>query len=141
MTVKKSKFTGRLISVELESYTKPRVVESNMKKWVAYGENNDYFEFLADRYNGSPTHNAVITATTQMIYGLGIDARDKAQDMEGWLRVLALLSKEDLRKTAQDIKLNGNFAWQIITVENEGEKKLEAIVHIPVMAIRSGKAN
>ena len=46
--------------VNLSSYTTPEIKEYNNREWVSYGEDNDYFQFLIDRYNGSPTNNAII---------------------------------------------------------------------------------
>ena len=36
--------------INLSSYTTPKVVEYKNKEWVAYGEDNNYFKFLIDRY-------------------------------------------------------------------------------------------
>ena len=46
--------------VNLASHTTPQVVEDNRKQWVAYGDDNNYFQYLIDRYNGSATNNAII---------------------------------------------------------------------------------
>ena len=48
--------------INLSSYTTPKIIEYRNKEWIAYGEDNDYFKYLIDRYNGSPTNNAVINA-------------------------------------------------------------------------------
>ncbi len=42
--------------VNLSSYTTPVVKEVQGKDWVEYGEDNDYFQYLIDRYNGSPSN-------------------------------------------------------------------------------------
>ena len=46
--------------VNLSSYSTPKVTEFRNKDWVSYGEDNNYFKYLIDRYNGSPTNNAII---------------------------------------------------------------------------------
>ena len=56
----------------LSSYTKPEINESTRYDWVEYGEDNDYFSYLIDRYNGSPTNNASINGIAEMIYGLSL---------------------------------------------------------------------
>ena len=33
---------------------------------------------MIDRYNGSPTNNAIINGISEMIYGKGLDATDSA---------------------------------------------------------------
>ena len=63
--------------VNLSTYTSPAVKEIRNQQWVAYGEDNNYFQHLIDLYNGSPTNNACITALSEMIYGKGLDATDR----------------------------------------------------------------
>ena len=42
--------------LNLSSYTKPEVYESKKNDWVEYGDQNDYFQYLIDRYNLSLIH-------------------------------------------------------------------------------------
>ena len=62
--------------VNLSTYTSPEIVEKSNKEWVSYGTDNNYFSYLIDRYNGSPTNNAIINGISEMIYGKGLDALD-----------------------------------------------------------------
>ena len=62
--------------IQLEAYSQPKIIESNRDKWVEFGENNNFFQFLIDRYNGSTTNNAVINNIVKLIYGRGLDATD-----------------------------------------------------------------
>ena len=45
--------------LNLSTYTSPKIVESKTNEYVSYGEDNNYFQFLIDRYNGSATNNAI----------------------------------------------------------------------------------
>ena len=45
--------------VNLSTYTSPVVKEVRGKDFIEYGEDNNYFQYLIDRYNGSPTNNAI----------------------------------------------------------------------------------
>ena len=56
--------------INLSTYTTPDVKEVANQEWVAYGEDNNYFQYLIDRYNGSPTNNAAINGISQQIYFL-----------------------------------------------------------------------
>ena len=60
--------------LNLSTYTSPKVTEVRGKDWVSYGADNNYYQFLIDRYNGSPTNNAIINGISEMIYGKGLDA-------------------------------------------------------------------
>ena len=128
------------IALNMSSYSKPEIIENSMDDWVGYGEDNDYFKYLADRFNGSPTNNAIITATAMMIYGLGLDCRDKLKDMEGWLEVVGMFDADLLRRTALDLKLYGNFCWQVLSTTEDNVKSIVAVKHVPVQNIRAGKA-
>ena len=65
--------------IGLSSYTRPEVSENGRNEWVEYGDENDYFDYLIDRYNGSPTNNAAINGISEMIYGKGLDATDNKE--------------------------------------------------------------
>ena len=51
---------GKIHIVNMSSYTRPEIVEQYNRDWVEYGEDNNYFDYLIDRYNGSATNNAAI---------------------------------------------------------------------------------
>ena len=53
--------------VNLSTYTTPEIVEKSNKEWVSYGSDNNYFNYLIQRYNGSPTNNAIINGISEMI--------------------------------------------------------------------------
>ena len=53
--------------INLSSYTTPKVVEYKNKEWIGYGDDNNYFKYLIDRYNGSPTNNAIVNAVSAML--------------------------------------------------------------------------
>ncbi len=53
--------------VNLSTYTSPEIVEKSNKEWVSYGTDNNYFSYLIDRYNGSPTNNAIINGIREKI--------------------------------------------------------------------------
>ena len=69
--------------VQLSNYTSPVISENSRKGWVEYGDDNDYFQYLIDRYNGSPTNNAVVSGIIDMIFGQGIDATDSGKTLRG----------------------------------------------------------
>ena len=55
--------------VQLQSYTAPEIKVSKRDNYVTYGSKNSYFQYLIDRYTGSPTNNAVINGVSQMVFG------------------------------------------------------------------------
>ena len=45
--------------LNLNSYEAPKVYEERNEEFVSIGENNDYYQYVIDRYIGSPTNHAI----------------------------------------------------------------------------------
>ena len=125
--------------VQLSSYTSPRISENSRKGWVEYGDDNNYFQYLIDRYNGSPTNNAVVSGVIDMIFGQGVDATDSAKNPEGYLQLRKLISDKELKKVINDYYMLGNGAFQVIY--NKDKSKIVEVYHMPVETLRAEKCN
>ena len=125
--------------VNLSTYTSPEIVEKSNKQWVAYGSDNNYFQYLIDRYNGSPTNNAIINGVSQMIYGKGLDALDSNRKPEAYAKMASLFHKDCVRKLCYDLKLMGQCAIQVIY--SKDRKTIAQVAHIPVENLRAEKCN
>jgi hypothetical protein len=125
--------------VQLSSYTSPVISENSRKGWVEYGEDNDYFQYLISRYNGSPTNNAVISGIIDMVFGKGLDATDSAKNPQGYLQLKKLIKDEELKKVINDYYMLGNGAFQIIY--NRDKSKIAEVYHMPVETLRAEKCN
>lgn len=125
--------------VNLSSYTTPEIKEYKNKDWVAYGEDNDYYQFLIDRYNGSPTNNAAINGISQLIFGRGLDATDSSKKPDEYAQMRSLLKDNCVRKLCYDLKLMGQCAIQV--VYNSNHTRIIEVGHFPIETLRVGKAN
>lgn len=125
--------------VQLSSYTSPVVSENARKGWVEYGDDNDYFNYLINRYNGSPTNNAVISGVIDMVFGKGLDATDSAKNPQGYLQLKKLIKDEELKKVINDYYMLGNGAFQVIY--NKDKSKIVEVYHMPVETLRAEKCN
>ena len=125
--------------VQLSSYTSPVVSENARKGWVEYGDDNDYFNYLINRYNGSPTNNAVISGVIDMVFGKGVDATDSAKNPQGYLQLKKLIKDEELKKVINDYYMLGNGAFQVIY--NKDKSKIVEVYHMPVETLRAEKCN
>ena len=56
---------GKIHIVNMSSYTRPEIKEQYNRDWVEYGDDNNYFNYLIDRYNGSATNNAAINGIAE----------------------------------------------------------------------------
>jgi hypothetical protein len=135
--VKESK--SEISFVNLSTYTSPEVTEVPNQEWVGYGEDNNYFQFLIDRYNGSPTNNACINGISQQIYGKGLGATDSNRKPQQYAEMITLFKKDIVRKLCYDLKLMGQCAMQIIY--SKDRTKIAQIEHMPIETLRAEKCN
>jgi hypothetical protein len=124
-------------SVHLSSYNIPEIVESKNKEYIEFGTDNNYFQFLINRANGSATSGACITGIAQMIYGKGLDATDSSRKPESYARMISLFKKEQVRRLAYDLKLTGQCAIQIIY--SKDKKTIQKVEHLPIETLRAEK--
>lgn len=125
--------------VNLASHTTPQVVEDNRKQWVAYGEDNNYFQYLIDRYNGSATNNAIINGMSELIYGKGLYATDAQRKPDQYAQMKSLFSRTCMRKVTFDLKAMGQAAFQVIY--NKDKSKIVQVEHMPIETLRFEKMN
>jgi hypothetical protein len=125
--------------VNLSTYTTPDIVEKSNKDWVSYGADNNYFKYLIDRYNGSPTNNAIINGMSEMIYGRGLDALNSNKKPDQYAKMISLLHKDMVRKLCYDLKLMGQCSMQVIY--SKDRKSIAQVEHIPVENLRAEKCN
>ena len=125
--------------VNLSTYTSPEVIEKPNKQWVEYGEDNNYFQYLIDRYNGSATNNAAINGISQQIYGKGLNATDSNRKPEEYAKMISMFNKDTVRKLCYDLKLMGQCAIQVIY--SKDRKSIARLDHFPIETLRAEKAN
>ena len=125
--------------VNLSTYTSPVVKEVMGKEWIAFGKNNDYFQYLIDRYNGSPTNMAIINGISEMIFGKGLDATDSNRRPDQYAMMVSLFRDEVVRRLCSDLKLMGQCAMQVIY--SKDRSRIVKVEHIPVETLRAEKCN
>ena len=123
----------------------PLFREKQGQKFVSYGLDDMYGEYLRDLFLSSSTNGAIINGVADMIYGGGLDATDKDESdgkREQWLRLQDLLRNSDedlLQRVAFDIKLYGMSYLNVIW--NAARTRIACIKHLPVHTMRSGIAD
>ena len=125
--------------IELSAYTSPVVTEDKRNDWVNYGEDNNYFQFLIDRYSNSATHSAVVNNISRLIYGKGLSALDASKKPNDYAQMLTLFAANDLRRVIQDLYLLGQGAFQVHY--DKGHKNVVKVYHIPVQLLRPEKCD
>ena len=121
-------------------YILPRISESTNKRkaFVEFGIDgmDDFFNTLIKRYETSPTNQACIDGTTDLIYGKGVKAKDRL-DLEEYL--YKLTTEDEIRKIVFDYKLFGNAAIQCVF--NADRTRIVNFYHLPADTIRAERVN
>ena len=125
--------------VNLSSYTTPNITEVQGKDWIQYGDDNNYFQYLIDRYNGSPTNNALINGVVDFVYGKGLDATNSAQKPSEYAAMKGLFNKDCVKKLVADYKMMGQCAIQVIY--SQDHNTIVEVEHIPIESLRAEKCN
>ena len=125
--------------VNLSGYEIPEVKEVYNKKWISYGENNDYFDILIERYLGSPTNSRCINGIVDMVYGRGLDATDSKEFPEMYAKFKVLIRPKDIKRVANDYKMLGQAAMQV--VYNKPKTKIIKVLHFPMECLRAEKCD
>ena len=137
--VKQDKKSVGIGIVNLATYTSPQIVETRTQEWVGYGADNNYFGYIQDRINGSPTNNAIVNGISQMIFGQGLDATDKAIKPEDYSQAILLFDNDTVERLCYDLKAMGQCAVQV--VYSIDRTRIVECNHFPVETLRSGKCN
>jgi hypothetical protein len=137
-TIKEQKNVGIGV-VNLANYTSPKIVEDRSQEYIGYGADNNYFGYIQDRINGSPTNNAIVNGISQMIFGQGLDATDKAIKPEDFAQAMLLFDDDTVQRLCYDIKAMGQCALQV--VYSVDRTRIVECNHFPVETLRSGKCN
>ena len=123
--------------LQLSTYTTPEVKEVSNQEWIQYGGDNNYFQFLIDRYNGSATNNALINGISQMIVGRYLDATDSNRKPAEYAQMKSMLSEDMQMKLASDLKLMGQCAMQVIYTQDRS--RIAQVEHVPIETLRAEK--
>ena len=134
-----NKHTNNLHVLSLSAYISPKIQESNRDNWVEYGEDNNFFQYLIDRYTNSTSNSAIINNIARLIYGKGLSALDASKKPNEYAQFVALINKDDVRKIVLDRKLFGQFAFQVHY--NAKHDKILKVYHIPVDLLRAEKCD
>jgi hypothetical protein len=125
--------------LNLAAYSTPTIQESKRDAWVEYGEDNNYYQFLIDRYTNSTTNNAIINNISRLIYGRGLSALDASRKPNEYAQMMALFNKDCVRKICMDRKMLGQFAIQVHY--SKDHSKILKAYHIPTNLIRAEKCD
>ena len=124
--------------ITLTSYTRPPLMEDKSRDWVMNGRNNEYYNYITDRNNGSPTNSSINQSYSTLIYGKGLRTSSGSLGAENWARLQTILRPKELRKMIADFQVFGEFSFEVI--ETKGGD-LHSLTHIPKQMVIPSIAN
>ena len=124
--------------ITLTNYVRPPLMEDKSRDWVMNGRLNQYYNYIIDRNNGSPTNASINESYTTLIYGKGLRTSSGALGAEGWGRLQTILRPRELRKMVRDFQVFGEFSFEII--ESKGGE-LHSLTHVPKEMLSPAIAN
>jgi predicted transcriptional regulator len=120
----------------------PVFKENKAKGFVTFGADNLYPDFLVELFNKSPKHNAIVSAKSSYIAGIGTDVfgqntTDIAKAEAKLKNINAYETYEELKaKIAYDAELFNGFCVEVIW--NKAKTAPSEYYHIPFKDVRKG---
>jgi hypothetical protein len=124
--------------VKLGKYTTPSITENKREKYVAYGDDNNYYATLLESKQ-SPTNSALINGISDMIYGRGLYATDAAKKPDEYAMMVQLFTEDLMRKICDDFYTLGQASFQVIY--DTAHTKVMEVAHMPIQNLRPEKMN
>jgi hypothetical protein len=100
--------------LNLSGYEVPSMKESPRNDWIEYGDDNNYFGELIERYLGSPTNSRCVNGISDLIYGRGLNATDSETNATQFGQMQEIIKDNDVRRIVSDLKLLGQAAIQVV---------------------------
>ena len=126
------------VILEMSSYVRPAIIESMGTKWVLNGEDNSFFQYIIDRYNGSPTNAALIDAYVDRIYGKGLSIVNADTNASEYGMLLSILNPKEVWKIVADFKMFGSSVLQIRYAKST-KRRIAKIEHLDRKSVGSDK--
>jgi len=112
--------------IQMSNYVRPKVVENKTQNWVMNGRKNEFYQYIIDRHNGSPTNSAINDSYINLIYGRGLYLKSGSPD--DFLTFSTMLRPREVKKVVSDFQIFGEASMQI--VPKRVSKNLPTIYHI-----------
>lgn len=119
-----NKLENKIFAIQLANYIRPEIKENSSKEWVLNGDDNSFYQYIIDCYNGSTTNSAIIDSYSLMTYGLGLNIEQN------------YISKNDLRRVCKDFVMFGEATIEVRYVNN----KVQKLFHVAKQRVVPAKA-
>lgn len=124
----------KFANIQRDKYSKRYNSESKDRKYIKWGNDNTYPDYLIELYNHSSTHAACVNAIVEAVKGEGLTsdkefALERANKYESWNDVY--------NKVALDYKLFGGFSLEIIW--SKDRERIAEVYHVDFSYLRAAQ--
>lgn len=118
-TSTEDRFTNRMeFAIQgAPDFNLPKLLENRQGKYITFGDDNRYPEWLLDLYNNSPLNNAIINTKVDYIMGEGLSDANKDAAVTAFIDKCNQKGESlesVMRKCALDHEIFGGFSFQIV---------------------------
>jgi hypothetical protein len=124
------------ITIALAEAEKPIMKEHSNGKWVKFGENDNYPNFLETLYGASPKHSSIINNKVKYVLGKGLKV--KGEEVNQIANIFLKLHTNLSKCITVDLELNGGCYIEAVPKRN-GQGWI--FTHIKYSRIRSNSDN
>ena len=119
-----------LVRVEFDQAQQPKFAEKKGKKYIEFGERNNYPNYLISLFGESPKHGAIVKGKVNYIFGKGFDGINKAANSRGetWNQLM--------KRAIMDDEIHGGYYLQIIY---NALGQIAETYHIEFQKVRASK--
>lgn len=129
------KIAENVFVFNLSNYVQPKPKVNNSKDWVLFGDKHEFYQYIIDRKQGSPTNESVLNVCSRLLYGRGIVLNGQSDNL--YEPLYDIFSKQDIKNSLDDRKTFGMSVLQIQRARGGGIAK---ITHLPMNNVAMGKA-
>lgn len=114
-----SKDNKNIQLIQMSTYNRPEIKEREFNGYVWNGSTpTEYYDYIIDRYNGSPTNRTIINSYVNRIYGRGLTVSDE-KFLPLLDKIKEILSPKDVLAIVTDYATLGEGSFQV-GEENSG---------------------
>lgn len=120
-------------------YVSPKIQDVRGTKWVLWGPNNNFYNYLRDLYLNSTTNNAAINGLTKLTYGDGL----KYADAKRQITFQNKISPDELKRILLQFYITNKWCAQV-EYHMQGDKRdyeagIRKVFFMPAVEVGIGK--
>lgn len=126
---------NKVVNIKLGAYRTPEGRETKSDKYISWGVDNGYPDYLLTLFDRSAAHGAIVKGKVDYISGEGVVNQDGNEPK--WRPNRFMNASEFMRLLAMDLEVFGGYAIQVI--RRMDGKGVSEVYHLPYQYLRLSK--